>query len=169
MVFAYSCTVGISIDPAMLVPQWQMKTPMRASCLVVLPAATGAAAWGFAACFLTSCFTGASFFASCFFVSVFLVVVFFFSAILTTSQDLLQERFAADTMEVQPEVLRAHSLCQSEEFGEVKYGQSIGNAELLLDLDLAAVELKLTERADVRECVHPLFFQVDQLLVGDVQ
>src|SRR5208337_514712 len=121
MVFAYSCTVGISIDPAMLVPQWQMKTPMRASCLVVLPAATGAAAWGFAACFLTSCFTGASFFASCFFVSVFLVVVFFFSAIIPTSQHLLQEWFAADPVQVKPEFLRAHSLSQSEQFCKVQH------------------------------------------------
>src|SRR5208337_2098930 len=176
-VLAYSCTVGISIDPAILVPQWQMNTPIRGFCAVVLPvvAFTGAGAAAFAlgvaagACFLTSCFTGASFFASCFLVTGFLVVDFFFSAIFTTSQNLLQERFAADPMKIQPEVLRTHSLCQSKEFSEVKDGQVIGNTKLLLDLDLAAVELELTERADIGECIYPLLFQVDQLLVGDIQ
>ena len=63
MVFAYASTAGISIDPAMFVPQWQMNTPTRGFCWVVLPVAAGFAA-GFAAgaCFLTSCFTGAAFF-----------------------------------------------------------------------------------------------------------
>src|SRR5208337_3948835 len=98
-----------------------MKTPIRASCLVVAPGAAIAFAAGAGACFLTSCFTGASFLVSCFFVSVFLVVVFFFSTIIPTSQHLLQERFAADPVEVKPEVLRAHSLCKSEQFCKVQH------------------------------------------------
>src|SRR5512137_1737320 len=103
MVFAYSPTASISIEPAMFVPQWQMKTPTRG--FSEGPVFTGAAA---------PLAAGACFGASCFFASVFLVVVFFFSAIIPTSQHLLQERFAADPMEIQPEVLRAHSLCQSK-------------------------------------------------------
>ena len=91
---------------------------------------------------------------SCFLDSVFLVVVFFFSAIFTTSQDLLQEGLAADPMEIKPEVLRTHSLCQAEKFSEMENRQVIGHTELLLNLDLAAVELELTERADIGECIN---------------
>src|SRR5512137_919239 len=133
-----------------------MNTPIRASCFVVLPTAAfaGAAVLAAAACFLTSSFTGATFFVSCFLVSVFLVVVFFFSAIITTSQHLLQERLAADPMEIQPEVLRTHSLCQAKEFSKMKHRYAVFDAELLLDLDLAAVELELTERTDIREGIH---------------
>jgi hypothetical protein len=52
-------------------------------------------------------------------------------------------------MEIKPEVLRTHSLCQTEEFSKVKYRQVVLDAELLLDLDLTAVELELTEGADI--------------------
>jgi hypothetical protein len=37
-------------------------------------------------------------------------------------------------MEIKPEVLRAHSLCQAKEFSKVKYRQLMRDAELLLDL-----------------------------------
>ena len=72
-------------------------------------------------------------------------------------------------MEIKPEILGAHALCQSKEFSEVQYRQVVLDTELLLNLNLAAVELELTERADIGECIHLDILEVDQLLVGDVQ
>src|SRR5208337_1964377 len=128
MVFAYSCTAVISIEPAILVPQWQINTPILLGFFSVTFAA-GAGAADFAA------------FGSFFAVVSFLV---FLSAMFSTSlQHLLQERLAANRMKIEREILRTHSLCQSEQFAEVQYGQVVCYPEFLRYLDLATVKLQL--------------------------
>lgn len=102
-----------------------MKTPMRASCFVVLPGAGAAAGFvaGADAIFFVSVFTGAAgflaVFAAGFLLSGFFTVVFFFSAMVLTLQNLLQERLAADRVEIKCKILRAHSLGESEKLGKV--------------------------------------------------
>lgn len=102
---------------------------MRASCFVVLPGAGAVLVAGADAIFFVSVFAGAAGFLAVFAAGVlltgFFAVVFFFSAILLTLQDLLQEWLAADRMEIKCEILRAHSLGESEQFGKVENGQIV--------------------------------------------
>ena len=125
-----------------------MKTPIRASFFALC-------LWSVAAFWcLLLCFSRWFLFGRCFFFG------FSFSHVQSSSKHLLQERFTADRVEIKCKVLRAHSLCQSKQFTEVKYGKVIFDTELLFDFNLAAVKLELTERADIGEGVNFASFRL---------